>query len=177
MQCARAFGACVLMRDDPSDKPIPEKFEPSSYHKDQIKNAKMRLEQLNGMNEKEAEEKAQKEWEASLAAYEEIMNAKKHQKDSYEKMLAKVQDWTPPGDDHREFKEFMISQIKESIRFDCGYEPTKPQPKAQDANDWKEAQLKQAQKDIDYHTKAYSEEVERTDGRNKWIGDLRNSLG
>ncbi len=27
--CARAFGACVMMRDDSVDKPVPEKFEPS----------------------------------------------------------------------------------------------------------------------------------------------------
>lgn len=27
MNCARAFGALVLMRDDPSDADIPERFE------------------------------------------------------------------------------------------------------------------------------------------------------
>lgn len=33
MQCARAFGALIDMRDDPSDVPIPKSFAPSSYGK------------------------------------------------------------------------------------------------------------------------------------------------
>jgi hypothetical protein len=30
MKCARAFGACIEMRDEPSGTPIPEAFEPEA---------------------------------------------------------------------------------------------------------------------------------------------------
>lgn len=33
--CARAFGACIDMRDDPLDKPIPEAFSPVTKHYDE----------------------------------------------------------------------------------------------------------------------------------------------
>jgi hypothetical protein len=33
MQCARAFGTLVLMRDEPQDAAIPEKFEPAGRDK------------------------------------------------------------------------------------------------------------------------------------------------
>ena len=35
--CARAFGACVMMRDEPFDTPIPEEFVPDTYHTDKLK--------------------------------------------------------------------------------------------------------------------------------------------
>ena len=39
MSCARAFGALIMMRDDPANAPIPEKFEPSDYHVRALKKA------------------------------------------------------------------------------------------------------------------------------------------
>jgi hypothetical protein len=40
MNCARAFGACVTLRDEPGggDK-IPEAFEASTYHAQQVEKA------------------------------------------------------------------------------------------------------------------------------------------
>lgn len=31
-QCARGMGALVMMRDEPTGAPIPERFEPSDYN-------------------------------------------------------------------------------------------------------------------------------------------------
>lgn len=36
LQCARAFGACVTMRDEPSNKPIPEEFKPSLHYQKKL---------------------------------------------------------------------------------------------------------------------------------------------
>ena len=44
--CARAFGACIEMRDDPTDKPIPKKFKVDSYHAKELKEAKTKLKTL-----------------------------------------------------------------------------------------------------------------------------------
>ena len=41
LSCARAFGACIEMRDDPSDKPIPNEFKPNDYHKKRMAAAKL----------------------------------------------------------------------------------------------------------------------------------------
>lgn len=40
MRCARNFGALIMMRDEPLDAPIPEKFEPSGYYKKEYEKAK-----------------------------------------------------------------------------------------------------------------------------------------
>src|SRR5665213_2401224 len=36
MRCARAFGALITMRDDPSDAPIPDEFTADSYYSERI---------------------------------------------------------------------------------------------------------------------------------------------
>ncbi len=41
--CARAFGALVMMRDEPSDAPIPEAFTPSDYHVKALAEARAKL--------------------------------------------------------------------------------------------------------------------------------------
>ena len=37
MDCARGFGACISMRDESSDTPIPEEFK----HKESLMNSKV----------------------------------------------------------------------------------------------------------------------------------------
>jgi hypothetical protein len=59
MRCARAMGALVMMRDEPFDAPIPERFEPSDYHIKKIADASARLLELQAMSEIEAIASAQ----------------------------------------------------------------------------------------------------------------------
>lgn len=58
MQCARAFGATITMRDDPSDAPIPEAFEPENYNAKRLIEAQEEIARLNAMTD---DEKAAKE--------------------------------------------------------------------------------------------------------------------
>lgn len=37
MTCARNFGTCITMRDEPLSKPIPDKFEPSKFYENELK--------------------------------------------------------------------------------------------------------------------------------------------
>ena len=91
-------------------------------------------------------------------------------------MLSKAKAWISPSEDHNKLKEFMVSQLEDSIKFDCGgdyYE--KPTVKLT-GEQWRSEQTEKAHKDIAYHIKNYREEVERTDSRNEWIDMLRNSI-
>jgi hypothetical protein len=48
LRCARAFGACVMLRDEPVTDEIPE-FEPSDYHQKRLKEAQTQLAEFNAM--------------------------------------------------------------------------------------------------------------------------------
>jgi hypothetical protein len=172
MGCARAMGACVMMRDEPSDTPIPARFEPSDYHVKELAKAKEQLIILSQLTDEDAEQKAEDEYQTELTRYNERVLENNNQQAMYKAMLGKVQAWqaTPT---HSEFKRFMIKQIEQSMIFD-NFEPD--YPKQISGRAWKAKAEAQALRDIGYHTTEYAKELERTEGRNKWIKDLRDSL-
>lgn len=75
--CLRAMGVCVSMRDLPMDTPIPEKFEPSPYHKDCIESINQEIQKFATMTN------------AEIAAYniEQYELQLEHAKSTYEKIV------------------------------------------------------------------------------------------
>ena len=53
MQCAKAFGACITLRDEPFDAPIPTKFKASTWHTKQQAKARALEKRLGAMNKEE----------------------------------------------------------------------------------------------------------------------------
>lgn len=177
MQCARAMGACVSMRDDPSDKPIPDKFEASSWHKDRIKETKKELETLKKTSLAQAELKAMKQYKKENQEVEQAINKANDLRIKYKTMLIQVKDWQLPTPDHQGLKDFMIQQINSSIEFDCGTSYyTDKQVTLLTSQQWIEKETARLLKSLDYHIKKDMEERERVSGRNTWVKQLRESL-
>jgi len=177
MQCARGMGALVMMRDEPMNAPIPERFEPSDYHAQKLDEAKERLGRLHLMVPSELESAAQQEFSEELARNREAIAEKRSLREKYKTMLDKVKAWIPPTPDHVGFKDFMIEQITKSIEFDCNdnYYSANP-PVLKTGQEWLSAQIAKATRDIEYHTAEHAKEVERTESRNAWLRELRASL-
>jgi len=175
MICARAMGACVTMRDDSSDVEIPERFEPNTkYHDEQIDEANALLDSLVAMNISDAGMKATKEYEESVASIDEYIQNKKNYRTNYESMIKKVSLWEVSGD-VAGLKDFMLSQLTQSIDFDCSdYAPELA--KKIDGATWIEDQRSKAIRDIDYHTQERQKEIARVRDRNQFLSDLRLSL-
>jgi hypothetical protein len=174
LNCAKAFGALISIRDEPSDAPIPTEIKPSDYNLKALKKAQADLKKYESMKLSEAKLLCQKQYDDELKRIQEseLKNAKL--KTDYELMLSKVKKWIPPTPEHEGLKKFMIEQIETSIQWDCGHERSKP--KKQSPEQWLFAKKKQAINDIDYHTKGHNEEVQRCAERTKWIQDLIKSL-
>lgn len=174
-RCARAFGALIMMREDPMDAPIPAEFKPDDYHAKESEKARARLYDYERMSVDEARDESDRkrgEHEKMIAE----MNAKSRAlKVKYDAMLARVREWQPPTKDHEGLRDFMIEQIESSIRFDCGdYQPD-PMP-VLSGKDWKARQIEKARTDIAYHETKQIEEEKRTHGRNEWVSALRASV-
>ena len=60
--CARAFGACISMRDEPLSKQIPEQFKESSYDKEKVQEYIELLKKYESMTIEQAEIEAEKEY-------------------------------------------------------------------------------------------------------------------
>jgi hypothetical protein len=173
--CARAFGACISMRDDPSDTPIPDKFEPSNYHAEALKVANARLAELEAMSISEANEAALKEYldgcERNIVLRQE--NAALRIK--YQTMLDAAKKWVPPTIEHQGMKEFMIQQITDSIEWDCS-DRYLIDPPRQTGEQWLANNILTISQNIHRHTAEQELEVDRARKRTEWVSALRNSL-
>jgi hypothetical protein len=173
--CARAFGACITMRDDPSDAQIPDKFEPSTHYAKLLQDANNKLAELEALTPQECEDAALKEYldgcEQNAVRRQEYADLRM----KYEAMLACAQEWVPPTPEHQGLKDFMIQQISESIRFDCNDEYITAPTKKSGAV-WLSEQIKSTKKRIASYAEENDQEIERARSRTDWVNALRNSL-
>lgn len=177
MDCARAFGACVTMKEDSKDTRIPKEFEVSTYHEEEIKKTLKETETINNMTVQEARKRATedriKEKKYNNKCLSEAVSLRK----KYDNMLRKAKQWTPPSKDHVGLKNFMIDQIEESIRWDCNLDYyIGKKIKLITGLQWLKNKITKLEGDLYYHIQAKKEERDRVDRRNKWVKDLRESL-
>jgi hypothetical protein len=177
LQCARAFGALVMMRDDPADAPIPERFEPSDYHVRAIAEAQQRLNELDGMPVDEAGREAQAQYVKEVQSRRDRIAENDALRVKYQAMLKQVDAWEVPTPDHEGLKKFMREQIESSIEFDCNNDYyLRTMPVLKTPLEWRSEQVEKARRDISYHSKENAEEIGRTATRNDWVKALRESL-
>lgn len=177
LSCAKAFGACVTMRDDDLNTPIPEEFRPSDYHKKEIAIVKCKLKRLETLKVSDIEKLAEKQYQDEIKLNKKMISEANSLRKKYEAMLEKVNSWVPPTPEHENLKNFMIQQITESIDFDCDTEYYLEKKFIKlPWRQWLKEEKQMLQHDLVYHMKKHREEIERVEGRNKWIKELRMSL-
>lgn len=175
LQCARAFGALIEMRDHPMDAPIPDEFKPSDYHQRKLTDARNVLAAAQGWSDEVAERLAHEDYMARNRAWTDRRDAALEREVRYNAMLAKVEAWQPPTEQHVELKSFMVQQITESMKFDCSMTYDE-EPLPLTGDEYRRATMARALKDIDYHTEQYAQDVERAEQRTRWVKALRESL-
>jgi len=177
MRCARAMGACIMLRDESLDVEIPESFKASEYNLKELQKAEIELAKLQQISIKDADKEAKKEYDAEVIIAKEFTDRKNALKAKYQKMLRRVYVWQVPSEDHVGLKEFMIKQIQESIDFDCNTNYyTENIPKLKSGIEWLNSKIKRTFNDINYHTNAQMKKEELTISRNLWLKQLRDSL-
>jgi len=178
--CARAFSACIMMRNAPRDAPIPDKVEPSSYSKDRLEAAKEELAELQAMPEEAAALRARKDYDAALTSCQDHIKKAEELRVKYQKLLDQAIAYVPPSSEHEKYKQFMIQQLSDSMKWDCDsdyYIRQLMELKLMSGKEWKERQIEDAEHDVRYYGEEYKEEVQRAESRTKWIQQLKQSLG
>lgn len=173
--CARGMGALVMMRDEPNNAPIPDRFEPSDYNEKELEKARLELARLQALTIEQVQTEGDADYAKAVQRYAKRKSERQALRDQYNAMLAKVVQWVAPTDEHEGFKEFMSSQLRDSIEFDCD-ERFDKEPKKQKATTWHNLQIAEARRSIAYHEKAHAEEIERVERRNTWLAELRKSV-
>lgn len=181
MSCARAFGALVMMRDEPNDAAIPDVIKPSTYHRDAAIRAEARLAELRAMTEAEATASALRARDEQIASAERGMADMAADREKYEAMRRQVQAWAPPSGAHIGLKTFMLEQIDSSIKFDCTgewYQKQLAEARAAvvDGAAWRAEQITVTERSLESHRVDYAKDVAIAADRTNWVRQLRESL-
>lgn len=174
-RCARAFGAYVMVRDEPLDKEVPDHFEANSYGKEHLLKAHEELQKYYSMSLDEAQKEADKQFERMVVYNKEQIDMKKKLKARYQRVLDEVEMWNPPTEEHVNLKNYCIEQLKTSIDNDCDisyYGGVKHQT----GQEWLDDMIASCLRDIKYYSEEQANEDQRTKERNEWIRQLKDSL-
>lgn len=167
LNCARAFGACVMQRDDPADEIMPEE----SYHAEALKKL--------GKFKKPTKAEFDSYVIERITDCKETIDKMKKLQTAYNKKIKEAQDWNPPTPEHEGLKKFMIQQLTDSMQFDCSYYHYESELKKLNNmtyDDYFEQQKQHHKRHIEHHTKYLEKDLDNIRKRNKWIQDLYNSL-
>lgn len=176
LRCARNFGALINMREESLDTPIPDEFQPSDYYKKRIEELQNKLTSFVRPTREDLESKYQSAYDKAKAEYDEREVRRKAMRNRYADILEKVKNWQPPTDEHKNLKEFAISQLEGSMDYDCHYHEFT----FTDKESWIEREMNDDEHIINilnYYKEEYAKEVKACKERTEWVRQLKASLG
>jgi hypothetical protein len=172
IDCGKAFGANIMLRDSPRDTEIPV-YEPSQYNLECLERSEKKLAKFLELSDEDLQKLLDEEYTETVRGIISRNEESNILRKKYENILEQVNEFVPPTEEHIHYKEFMQTQLVDSIRFDCHISEI---PEKSDLNSWKAENLEWIRRDISYHTKGNLEEIGRTNARNKWNSDLFEAL-
>ena len=178
LTCARNFGALIELRDEPLSSEIPE-FHPSDYYQKAGDEATKELNRLLGMTHEELRKEFYEQNGKRIKEAKDGIKRKQKMLTRYNAMLEKAKLFKSPTPEHDNFAKFIVSQLEESIKFDCGgnyWHMQLEHAKQQSFEDWWRSRIDELNKDVDRYRKNHQEEVERTRQRNEWVRQLRKAI-
>ncbi len=174
--CARAFGACILLRDEPLDSNIPE-FAPSEHYAASLAEAENELAEFEAMNESQRRQLHADEHAKNVETADRWIAENLAQRERYEAMLSKAKAFKSPSPDHDKYAEFLVEQLESSIKFDCGTEYYENLKREMPFSEWQSKKRETLLRTVAYREQSNREEIARTASRNTWVRKLKDALG
>jgi hypothetical protein len=174
MNCARAFGPLVELRDAP-DAQIPERFEPSNYARGSFEEARARYAELFHRSRSEWVEVQNADLAQHNAMVRDARRQARERRSRYQGMLHQVRQWQPPTEEHVALRDFMVEQLERSIDVDCSTTFLDLRKPVQ-VDRYAEQATERAWQHCLRAEKAWHEEQRRAEQRTEWVRSLRRSL-
>lgn len=178
MRCARNFGACIMQRGESLSSEF-KMDKPSSHYSKKLFESEYKLNEFINMGDCELIHLYNEEKQNETERCENVIKKAQELENKYREMLVEVDSWSPPTVDHNALKEFMRTQILESIKFDCNtdyYYGILREVQLQPFGDWLLEKIKRLKKDVVYLKKEKEKDHQMTNERNKWKQQLVDSL-
>ena len=167
-----------MLRDEPLSSEIPE-FQPSDHYQKAGDEAYAELKRLLEMPQEQLRKEFASQKKKRIKEAKDGIKRKQEMLTRYNAMLEKAKLFKSPTPEHDNFAKFIVSQLEESIRFDCGgnyWHVQLEHAKQQPFEDWWRSRIDELNKEIERCRKNHKEEVERTKQRNEWVSQLRRAI-
>lgn len=177
LTCARAMGACVMLRDhDMSITPTEDNVSATSeYYREQIEKDQAKLEELQSMSPGETKAYAEKKIAENVAHRERWRETTIAENARIDAMIAKVTAWQPPTEDHAGLKTFMLEQLTISRHSDPDIDSL-PEPDILDPAEYVADEMANLRRRIRDSRQYEAKDKQRNAERRAWIGQLHKSL-
>jgi len=182
-KCMRAFGATIHMRDESLDAEY-EPRTPSDYYVASLERAKRKIKELDELPDSHFIQEEISQIKNEIVRITDKIEEIKKSKKRLETILSDVEAWVPPGEDHMNFKDFMIQQLTDTIDRDCDTEYYdaeldkyyKKLESPIDVESIKEELRNSFEYDIERCQKNLDEEIARCKSSNDWVETLLKSI-
>ncbi len=176
LRCARAFGACLNMRDDDMDLPPPQSLQPDedSYHVESLAKAHSTIKRLSRMTKAQKKAYNIKRRKAQLRSLTKGKVRADVERARYAAMRNEVQAWDAPAE-LANLKEFMLSQIEVSAS-DRMTDYYANEIAKLGKVDYYRNDLDGAIRDIEYHTEKIAKERQGIEQANQWLATLHKAF-
>ena len=145
----------------------------TSYLQELLQEAETELARLESMSEEEFEKIYEAEYIESVRLFNERRESILADKHRYTLMLEKVREYPLPSPEHKAFHNFLVSQLEDSIRFDCpDIEEFRPSREQRSLS----KDILQAKQDVDYYREKVADERNAIESSTLWLKQLKESL-
>lgn len=170
------MGFCILMRDEDTDKPIPERFEVGDYYPKRVASLTEELALYESLPDAERRSLVVERQTKRLTEIEANRETDRKNNDYLGTLLAEIETWECP-DCLTHMKEFMVQQVTQSI---CDYTPYYDREEAQ-IRDTTPADAARTYHEelialLDRARKCLADEIQRVESNNGYLIALRESL-
>jgi hypothetical protein len=177
--CARAFGVFIHQRDDRIGTALTYPEAPEhSYYVRSLAEATLEYERWHGLSEAERYAEWSEHYNEALVRWAESNAKRSAVRARLENMKAQILKVEVPSILDN-YKDFMISQLDETIRFDgkvdSDFDTSYYKPA--EFYDWCEAKDKHVERDITYYADELRKERERHTERVKYIDAMAEAFG
>lgn len=181
--CMRAFGATIHMRDEPMDNEYKRRI-PDDYYLKRLGEAKKNIEEFETLSDEHFINIKHTKIKDDIKYYSKKLSDVKEARQRLDKLLAETEEWNPPTEGHTAFKDFMVQQLKETIKHDGDisyYEEQlnecyKKLESPIDLSVVKKDLMESYEYDLESSQKSFNEEIERCNSSNEWVDVLLKSI-
>lgn len=183
LQCSRAFGATIHMRDESLDTPY-EPRTPSEYYFTSLQSQRKELEKMKTISDEEIVQEYESLLRESLEYHEEKLEKTKSNLKKLNSLLEAAKSWTPPTEEHDGIREYMIDQLELTIKADgdLSYhvdeiiQAKKEIEEGIDPQVYRKERIKGIEDRISYYEIEHQKELERCKQSNRWMESLLESI-